>query len=955
MQKLYNYPLFFSELRIRPLHRFLLKILLLFLGLCHFFIEAQELPPISSFTPVDYGAENQNWAITQSKENNIYVANNSGLLEFNGAVWQLYGSPNGSVIRTVKAINDIVYSGSYMEFGFWKKNDLGDLVYSSISSKMTMPLLEDEEFWNIIAIDEWVLIQSLERIYIYNTLDESVNILEAKSTKAEMFKLNGTVYFHSISQGLFKIENGVSVLVSDHPLTKEFVISGIFFIDNSPLLVTEKGEFYVLEKGNLEPWKSPLAEQSNAVNVYSSLQLADGSIVLGTISHGIYHISMQGNILVNIDQENGLNNNTVLSILEDVSHNLWLALDNGISIVNMDSPFNEYIDRNGKLGVVYASAVFMDYFYLGTNQGLFNKRVNTNTDFKLVEGTQGQVWLLKIIDDVLFCGHNNGTYAVDKEMAKLISNSPGTWDIKPIPDQKDLLLQGNFNGLSVLQKSRGKWIFKNSIEGFDISSRFIEFIGATKVVVNREFKGIYELDFDKGFTKVIDIKNEPSQGTGASLVKYLGDVLYTSNNGIFKYENSTKTFTSDTVLTNLFYRNDDDPIGIFISDTRANRLWCFTGSNMAYAAPGKFNGSPEINKIAIPTYIRRNLGVLGFESLTPLNNEKYLVGISNGYLTVDLKKLPSKEHTVRINSISRKSKDSEIEKIPLNSTTIFDYSQNNLFFSYHVPVFRKYTEVNYQYQLEGIYDQWSDWSSTANVSFENLPFGNYTFNLRAKVGNELTKNIATYHFRIERPWYLSNVAIFLYVLGFFLLGFLIHRLYKTHYKKQHDQLLRENKKKLKRKKLKAQKKIVQIKNEKLREEVANKNRELAISTMSIIKKNEFLNAIKDQLKTNASNPDVKAVIRTIDRNINNSDDWKFFEDAFNNADKDFLKKVKNLHPKLTANDLRLCAYLRLNLSSKEIAPLLNISLRSVEVKRYRLRKKMNLPHEDGLADHIMEI
>lgn len=915
----------------------------------------QELPPITNFTPVDYGAGNQNWAISQSKEKYVYVANNSGLLEFNGAVWKLYGSPNGSAIRSVKAKNDIVYSGSYMEFGFWKKNGLGDLVYNSISRKLKFPLIEDEEFWNIVAFDDWVLFQSLARIYIYNAADKSVNVIESRSTKAEMFKLNGTIYFHSISKGLFKIENGVSVLVSDHPLIKEFFISGIFLIDNKPLLVTEKGEFYFLQNGDLVQWNKPLKEQSTSVNVYSSLQLADGRIVLGTISHGIYLIGKNGNILANIDQEKGLNNNTVLSVLEDVEHNLWLALDNGISVINMDSAFNEYIDKNGKLGVVYASTVFKNYLYLGTNQGLFYKRANTDTDFDLVEGTQGQVWLLKILDDVLFCGHNNGTYTVNKERAELISTFPGTWDIKPIPNQKGLLLQGNFNGLSVLTKTGDKWVFKNSIEGFDISSRFFEFISDNKVVINREFKGIFELELDESFTKVIDEKNEASKGTGASLATYLDDVLYTSNNGIFKYDENTQTFVSDTLLNSIFYEDNDDPVGIFISDKAAKRLWCFTNNNIAYAAPGKFNGRSKVNKIAIPSYVRRNLGVLGFESLTPLGNEKYLIGISNGYLTVNLKKLTSKQYSVRINSISRKTNDSAIEKISLDSTTSFEYSQNNLFFSYHVATFDKYTEVNYQYQLEGIYDNWSELTNASDVSFENLPFGNYTFNARARVGNELTANVASYDFRIERPWYLSNLAILLYVLGFFLLALSVHRLYKNYYKKQREQLLKENKKKLKRKELKAQKKIVQIKNEKLLEEVESKNRELAISTMSIIKKNEFLNAIKDQLKKNASNPDVKSVIRTIDRNINNSDDWKFFEDAFNNADKDFLKKVKSLHPELTANDLRLCAYLRLNLSSKEIAPLLNISVRSVEVKRYRLRKKMNLPHEEGLADHIMEI
>ena len=101
--------------------------------------------------------------------------------------------------------------------------------------------------------------------------------------------------------------------------------------------------------------------------------------------------------------------------------------------------------------------------------------------------------------------------------------------------------------------------------------------------------------------------------------------------------------------------------------------------------------------------------------------------------------------------------------------------------------------------------------------------------------------------------------------------------------------------------------------------------------------------------------DVKGVVKLINSNLNNTSDWKLFEEAFNNADKDFLKKIKELNPKLTPNDLKLCAYLRLNLSSKEIAPLLNISVRSVEIKRYRLRKKMELEHEESLVEYILSI
>ncbi|MES2487322.1 MAG: LuxR C-terminal-related transcriptional regulator, partial [Bacteroidota bacterium] len=128
-------------------------------------------------------------------------------------------------------------------------------------------------------------------------------------------------------------------------------------------------------------------------------------------------------------------------------------------------------------------------------------------------------------------------------------------------------------------------------------------------------------------------------------------------------------------------------------------------------------------------------------------------------------------------------------------------------------------------------------------------------------------------------------------------------------------------------------------------------------TMNLIKKNELLYMIKDDLKKTGEGSDrnIKSVITTINKNINEDDTWDMFKEAFNNADKDFLKKIKKAHSLLTPNDLRLCAYLRLNLSSKEIAPLLNISVRSVEIKRYRLRKKMDLPHELGLVEYILSV
>ena len=250
---------------------------------------------------------------------------------------------------------------------------------------------------------------------------------------------------------------------------------------------------------------------------------------------------------------------------------------------------------------------------------------------------------------------------------------------------------------------------------------------------------------------------------------------------------------------------------------------------------------------------------------------------------------------------------------------------------------------------------WVDWSFDNSVEFNNLNFGSYVLYLKARSGQQLLGDNLVYDFSIQRPWYFSYFAIGAYFLLLVLISLVINNLYTSFYKKQQTRFIEDTQKELALKELANTKALVEAKNEQLNQRIENKNRELAISTMSMIKKNTLLGSIKDDLDKIDSISQIKSVIRSIDNNINNEDDWNFFEEAFNNADKDFLKKIKDIHPKLTPNDLRLCAYLRLNLSSKEIASLLNISSKSVEIKRYRLRKRMNLDHKTNLISYILSV
>ncbi|MET7028186.1 helix-turn-helix and ligand-binding sensor domain-containing protein [Sediminicola luteus] len=916
---------------------------------------SQELPPIQNFSPADYQGGNQNWMVSQASNKYIYVANNAGLLEYNGENWKLYESPNGTIVRSVKVIDSLIYTGTYMDFGYWSKDGFGNLQYTSLRDQLKVSMIEDEQFWNILDFGDWVLFQSLDRIYVYNTKDKSFIIVEAKTTRAKIFKVGNTVYFQKINEGVFKIENGKAVLVSDAKVFQQNVLVGAFPLDKKIIFLSEQGDFYQLEGQELSKWNIVASEELKSLNIYSSLQLRDGNILLGTISNGILHIDRNGNIIRVINKEYGLFNNTVLSVFEDAEQNVWLGLDNGISMINLNSPFSVFNDYKGRTGDVYAAEVYQGKLYIGTNQGLFYKQENSQEPFKLIKNTNGQVWRLKIIDDNLFCGHNTGTFIIKGDTAIKISDYPGTWDIKSIKSNPNLLLQGNYSGLSILENRNGQWSFRNRIEGFDISSRFFEFINDQQLLVNHEVKGISTLTIDDDFTKIVHQKNQPPLGYGSSLTTYNDKIWYTSNKdgGMYFFDHKKETFLKDTLMSNQFYSKGEEILGTLISDLKTNKLWGFSNSDFIYVTSGKFNAKPQAIKIPITTVLRRSLGVSGFEFLTHLNDDRYLIGASDGYIILNLDKVTSNSYEVAINNISKESVTTTKDQLLLKDGNELNFKENNINFAFSVPQFDKYKEVKYQYLLEGIYDNWSQWSKGTTVAFKNLPHGKYTFKVRALIGNEPSKNVASYSFVIATPWFVSNLAIFIYIVLAILLSVAIHKRYKSYYRKQREALIRENEKKNKQKKLKAERKIVQIKNEKLKLEIESKNRELAVSTMSIIKKNEFLNAIKDQLKESENNAKIKAVIKTIDHNINNEDDWKFFEDAFNNADKDFLKKVKTVHPDLTSNDLRLCAYLRLNLSSKEIAPLLNISVRSVEVKRYRLRKKMDLPHENSLTEYIL--
>ncbi|MEO8795462.1 MAG: triple tyrosine motif-containing protein, partial [Daejeonella sp.] len=293
------------------------------------------------------------------------------------------------------------------------------------------------------------------------------------------------------------------------------------------------------------------------------------------------------------------------------------------------------------------------------------------------------------------------------------------------------------------------------------------------------------------------------------------------------------------------------------------------------------------------------------------------------------------------------------------------YSRNNIRIAYAMPYYRQ-AKIQFQYFLEGYSKEWSDWSSATQKDFTNLRQGSYKFQVRAKVNDKAVSSISTFEFTVLPPWYASNWAILVYIVFLITLLLIAKQIYERKlnidYQKLADKLQRERDEVLQKEVEGNERRIAKLETEKLQAELASKSRELANSAMTLVYKNELLQKLsgeitklKDDTGKKLAEDQVRKIQKVIDDGMNDVRDWNLFENSFNEAHESFFKKLKVEHPELVPNDLKLCAYLRMNMSSKEMSSLLNISVRGVEIRRYRLRKKLNLQHDKNLVEFLMEL
>lgn len=910
---------------------------------------AQYHPPIQNYPPDVYKAGNQNWNISEDDYNRTYVANNFGLLEFDGLRWTLHPTPDGSIMRSVFVKNNIVYTGAYMDFGYWLRNENGSLAYTSLADTVGFQTIEDEQFWNIFSHKQYILFQSLNRLVIYNQQSNTLKTYNSEYGILDAFVNDEEIYFQDNNRTLFKIENEKSLVYLSAAALNQNQVVGLTNSSAGQLIVTRENGLF-LNARKLKATQPQISKSLAQDVVYSFTQAANGQLILGTVKNGVYILSESGALVHHINVDSGLNNDTVLSVFSD-NRGVWLGLDDGLAYVKLEAAIQQYNSRREAIGTAYATIVFNQYLYVGTNQGLFYRRHNVDEPLKPIAGLEGQVWSLNRIEDKLFCGHDRGAFLVTENEAKQLYAKSGMWTFKQINDQ--LLIAGAYDGLHIFSKKSNTWTYQNHLKDFSISSRYFEILDDTELLVSHEYKGIYKLTMDEAKTAIVSVKQLPDvpKSTYSSLRLFEDDIYYFSKAGFFRYDNTQNKLIKNDSISQLF--NEDNFTTAKMVVDSDEYLWLFGRNNLYQLKKAALTNDLLVNKLPIAYDTRKT--ITGFENLSRVEKDIYHFGTSRGFFRLDISKIESVPPEIGLGTLVAKNKMGDAQFLNLEEEANLDYDFNTITASLY---FTNNTILNlprFQYKLDGYSESWSDWTEDATITFSNLKFGSYNLLVRAMVNDVVSEETFDIPFKINRPYYFSNIALMVYFIFMFGLFRVIINSYTHYYRREQEKLIKENKRKIDMMQFKQNEEIMRIKNEQLEDNIDKKNKELAISTMVFIKKNQFMNSLLIDLEPAASNPTVSRVLRTIKRSLKNDDDWEFFEQAFDNADKDFLKRLKQKHEALTNHDLKLCAYLRLNLSSKEIAPLLSISVKSVDIKRYRLRKKMDLEHNQNLTEYILSL
>ncbi len=900
-------------------------LILLTIGICE--VHSQQfIPPIQNFSPIQYSGGSQNWDIGMNEQGVLFSANNQGLLVYDGLNWELFPLESKSIIRSVYPYKDKIYTGSYNEFGYWQRNQTGHLTYTSLSPLMKDLNLRSDEFWQIIAFKNDIYFRSFGSIYKYSE-NQVGKFADVRSTALEIYKDHLVAAKSTNGLNFYKEDGSITKFPGDFSILEGKKIVALKSFSDS-LFIGTSNNLYVYSGKKLREFHDPIIHKLLSDYELNHLTVvAADEIILGTLKNGIIHYKA-GEVKI-YNRNSGLQNNTVLGMLY-ARHKLWLSLDKGVDAIDLHSPLSFYTDKTGEVGAVYDIEQFQGDYYLATNTGTY--RFNHSLP-EQIKKAQSHTWNLEVIGNDLYANHNSGTYRILNNTFVPIDTHTGSFCFKDAGDGKYLIC--HYTGLSLFDTENSE-VEEMPQVNFPVKKAVFDSDGS--IWAAHPYEGIYHL-LRKGDTTFSKIEKLPGLGGKANF----SPQIYKVNDQVIVYVNSE------------WYKYNPFKDSFELFKEFEKYKFC----RLVYAGKGEYFFVDERDESVIYTDLKKESMVIppekfGYrliksnERFIRENDSVFLVTLNDGFAKLNISKFRSRKDEEWVSTPFIKQFSDEFKSYPLSDAAVISYPDSkNLTFKVAMPD----SEASVlHYQLSGD-DSLQGESKNGVISFRNLDHGDYKLTLSSMLAPGLKVNTTEYSFKIAPPWYLSSWMKLVYILFVITTITFIYWLNQQKLRKHQLQLEVKFEKE-------HQDRLNTLEKEKLMNEIDIKRKELANTTMMAAKKNEVLMEIQSELskdKNKFSNQfRLKHIMNKINNAVKNKDEWKVFETNFNEVHEDFFKDILKEYPKLTSKDLKLCSYLKMNLSSKEIAPLMGISVRGVEVHRYRLRRKMKLESNVNLTKFLIK-
>lgn len=928
--------------------------------------------PIQNFYKRDYKWGNQNLGVAQQRNGIVYFANMNGLLAYNGDSWEHHEIPGiGNNMKSLCIANDgNIYVGGHNEFGVFKSKEDGLTEYESLASRLSEEERNIGEIWHITANDASIAFQTSTHIILY--ANDQLTVIKAPFPMRYSEVVSNIRYVTSDSDGVFILVGTQFVTLPNcDDLYNKLVCGIVPMPDNSILFVTDNHGIFHYKNNQLVPFEYPVNEIIKQSQAFCA-KLRNQTLAVGTVQNGVIVIDINTGEYSVMNIESGLQNNTVLDVLFDKEDNLWLGLDKGISYIKINSPFRSVFPQNNPYGSGYSSLYSNNNLYLGTNQGLFTTTYKKGEigPIESIEGTQGQVYKIVQIDNRIYCCHHKGLFEVTGKTSRKIANIEGVWTLQRLASNPNYLIAGCYKGLFLLKKINGVWQYSHQIKGFEESSRIFEQDETGAIWMSHGLKGVFKIRLSDDLKEAASIEFYGSeQGFPGhehiSVYNINNQLLFSTDNGIYTYNSATNKMEASNINQTLL----GNQLYYFLKEDKQKQLWFVTKDVIGAASPQK-EGTYSLNHnklFAIPEAL-----MYEYTDITELDYNTLLISNEDGFTLVNLSMLNKsnlfdvyvrKVQAIKSNKVIGAQYIKDIEE-----PTIIEvpYTDNSLRFHYSTVSFAssKNNQTLYSVRLLGYEEEWSEPSANSWCEYTNLYEGKYTLQIKT-INRNSESSFTEYAFIVLPPWYRTIWAYIVYIILVLLLLFALQRYInwrENKLKKQKQTEMEEQSKRYQEESAEKEKEIITLKNKQLANDLLHKSNDLASSTMNLIRKNEILIDIKSELNKLAESmrgEENKENIRKIHRlivqineNIEHDDDWKKFEENFDNIHQNFMKRLGEQYKGLTMSDKKLCAYLKMNLVSKDIAPLLNISVRGVEISRYRLRKKLNLERDVNLTDFL---